>query len=92
MPEQSPNLNAYAESFVRTIKRECLSKLILFSERHVRHVIEEYVEHYNLERPHGGIDHQRPVEHDGQHSSRDGPVLCRQRLGGLLKSYYREAA
>ena len=52
MPKQSPNLNAYAESWVRSIKRECLDKMILFGERHVRHVIDEYVEHYNHERPH----------------------------------------
>ena len=66
--------------------------MILFGERHVRYVIEEYVEHYNLERPHGGIEHRRPVEPDGLPPCRDGPVLCRERLGGLLKSYYREVA
>jgi transposase InsO family protein len=91
MPKQSPNLNAYAESWVRTIKRECLNKLILFGERHVRHVIEEYVEHYNRERPHSGIEHHRPLEPE-KPPPRDGPVACRERLGGLLKSYYREAA
>ena len=90
MPKHSPNLNAYAESWVRTIKRECLHKMILFGERHVRHVIGEYVEHYNTERPHSGIDHDPPVR--PQPPSRDGPIICRERLGGLLKSYHREAA
>jgi len=92
MPKQSPNLNAYAESWVRSIKRECLDKMILFGERHVRHVIGEYVEHYNLERPHKGLDYLRPIEPDGLPDCRDGPIRCRERLGGLLKSYYRDAA
>jgi len=90
--KQSPNLNAYAESWVRSIKRECLDKMILFGERHVRHVIGEYVEHYNLERPHKGLDYLRPIEPDGLPDCRDGPIRCRERLGGLLKSYYRDAA
>jgi len=91
MPKQSPNLNAYAESWVRTIKRECLDKMILFGESHLRHVIEEYVEHYNTERPHQGIGNRLITEPPGP-PPRDGPVLCQERLGGLLKSYHREAA
>ncbi len=92
LPKQSPNLNSFAESFVRTIKRECLDKMVLFGERNVRHVIEQYMEHYNQERPHKGLDYRRPVETDESPGPRDGPVLCRERLGGLLRSYYREAA
>lgn len=92
MPKHSPNLNAYAESFVRNINRECLNRMILFGEDHVRHVVDEYVEHYNLERPHKGLDCRRPVESDESPSCRDEPVLCRERVGGLLKSYYRSAA
>ena len=91
MPKQSPNLNAYAESFVRTIKRECLNKIVLFGERHVRYVIDQYIEHYNLERPHKGLDYRRPIEPNVP-PLRDSPVKCRERLGGLLKSYYRQAA
>jgi len=91
MPKQSPNLNAYAESFVRTIKRECLSKMILFGEKHVHHVIEQFVEHYNLERPHKGLDHRRPVEPEVP-PPQEGQIACRERLGGLLKTYFREAA
>ena len=51
LPRRSPNLNAFAESFVRGIKRECLDKMILFGETHLRHVVSEYVEHYHGERP-----------------------------------------
>lgn len=92
IPKRSPNLNAYAESFVRTIKRECLDKMILFGQRHARYVIDQYVEHYNKERPHKGLGYLRPVEPDDEPPWRDGPVLCKERLGGLLKSYYRQAA
>ena len=91
MPKQSPNLNAYAESWIRNLKRECLNKMIFFGERHVRYVVEQYVEHHNKERPHKGLDYCRPIEPDVP-PPRHGPVRCHERLGGLLKSYYREAA
>ena len=91
LPPRSPNLNAYAERYVRTIKEGCLNRMIFFGERHVRHVVEQYVEHFNLERPHKGLGHRRPVE-PAEAPCRDGPVVCRERLGGLLKSYQREAA
>ena len=91
MPKQSPNLNAYAERFVRSIKSECLNKMVLFGEKHLRHVIDEYMAHYNTERPHQGIDNRRIIEPE-EPPSADGPVCCRERLGGLLKSYHREAA
>ena len=90
LPKQSPNLNPVAESFVRNIKRECLNKMILFGERHVRHVISEHIDHYLTERPHRGLGNVRIT--DSEPDTRDGPVLCRERLGGLLKSYYRQAA
>ena len=65
--------------------------MILFGERHVRHVIEEYAEHYNVERTHQGLDNAVPVCSEDP-LPRDGPIACRERLGGLLKYYYRDAA
>ena len=65
--------------------------MILFGESHVRHVIGQYVDHYNNERPHQGIGNRR-INEPPEPPPRDGPVVCRQRLGGLLKSYRREAA
>jgi len=91
LPKRSPNLNAFAECFVRAIKRECLDRMILFGERHVRYVIEQYSEHYNRERSHQGIDNEIP-DPPSDARPRDGPTACRERLGGLLKYYYREAA
>ena len=91
LPKRSPNLNSVAESFVRNIKRECLSKMVFFGERQLRHVIGQYVEHYLTERPHRGLDNRRITEPEEPPPAK-GPVLCRERLGGLLKSYYRKAA
>ena len=90
LPRWSPNLNAHCESWVRAIKSECLNKMILFGEKHVRYVIENYVEHYLKERPHRVLGH-RVIEPE-EPMPREGPVLCGERLGGLLKTYYREAA
>ncbi len=90
IPKQSPNLNAYAERFVWSIKHECLDKMVLFGESGVRHAIEQYVEHYHLERPHRVLG-RRIIEPDTPPPA-EGEVRCRERLGGLLKSYYREAA
>ena len=91
MPRWSPNLNAFSESWVRAAKRECLEKIVFFSECQIRYVLEQYVEHHNLERPHKGLGYRRPVEPD-MPLPRAGPIKCHERLGGLLKSYYREAA
>jgi hypothetical protein len=60
-------------------------------QEHVRHVIEEYVEHNNTERPHKSPEYRQPAEPAGSPLCRDGLVLCRERLGGLLKSYFRGA-
>ena len=83
-PYQAPNANAHAERFVRSIKEECLDRLILFGERHLRHVLPEYLEHYHRERNHQGlgnglIDATPP-------GSGLGKVLCDERLGGLLRT------
>lgn len=91
LPAHSPNLNAYAERFVRSIKSECLSKVIPLGERHLRLIVSEYVEHYHLERNHQGLGNQLVGRSRGQPPD-VGRVACRQRLGGMLKYYDREAA
>lgn len=91
MPKQSPNLNSVAERFVWGAKHGCLNHMILFSERHVRYVVQSYVDHYNTERPHQGLGNRRVIE-PPEPPPKEGPVRCRERLGGLLKTYYREAA
>ena len=91
MPKQSPNLNAVAERFIWGAKHGCLNKMILFGERHVRYVVQNYLEHYLRERPHQGLGNRRVIE-PATPAPKEGPVLCRERLGGLLKTYYRKAA
>ncbi len=89
LPPRSPNLNAFAERFVLSIKSECLDRMIPVGERHLRHAIDEFVDHYHVERTHQGLGNQLI---DGVSESRVGPVQRPERLGGLLSSYYREAA
>jgi len=87
-PFQAPNANAYAERFVRSIKEECLGRMILFGEEHLRHVLDEYVTHYHSERNHQGIGNQLI---DGQPSVGIGEVRCTAHLGGMLRYYHRAA-
>jgi transposase InsO family protein len=92
LPPRSPNLNAYAERWVRSVKEECLSRLILFGEASFRHVLTQYVEHFHHERNHQGKDNVLLFPIISQDTARQGPMQCRERLGGLLKYYTREAA
>ena len=91
LPPRSPNLNAYAERFVRSIKDECLSRVVLLGEGHLHRVVHEYVEHYHRERNHQGLDNQL-LERAPPLANTDAAVLRRERIGGLLNYYYREAA
>ena len=83
----SPNLNPFAERFVRSIKYECLHKMLIFGERHLRYVIENYVDHYHTERPHQGIGNNIIEPLPQGH----GEIVCHERLGGLLKCWRRAA-
>src|ERR1700704_4379960 len=91
LPASSPNLNAYAERWVRAVKEECLSKGILFGERSLRRALSNFVDHFHAERNHQGKGNVLlfPRVTDRQ---REGPVRCHERLGGLLRYYHREAA
>jgi transposase InsO family protein len=91
LPARSPNLNAYAERWVRSVKDECLSKVILFGERSLRRALNEYVDHYHAERNHQGKGNVLLFPQDRNVCFRR-PVQCRERLGGLLRYYHREAA
>jgi putative transposase len=91
LPARSPNLNAYAERWVRSVKEECLSKVVLFGERSLRRALSEYVEHYHAERNHQGKNNILLLPRDAD-ICREGPVRCRERLGGLLRYYHQEAA
>jgi len=90
LPPRSPNLNAYAERFVGSIRRECLSKLIPLGDRHLRRAVFEFVRHYNAERNHQGLENRLIEPADAANGS--GPIQRRKRLGGILSFYRREAA
>jgi len=93
LPPRSPNLNAHLERWNRSIKEECLSKLILFGEQSLRHVLAEYVAHFHRERNHQGRGNlillPTPDDRIGE---TNGTLCTRERLGGLLKFYHRAAA
>jgi putative transposase len=88
-PFRAPNCNAYAERFVRSIKEECLARVIPLGERHLRPTIAEFVTHYHAERNHQGIGNEliQPLGRADGH----GHVRRRQRIGGVLNYYYRAA-
>jgi hypothetical protein len=92
LPARSPNLNPHAERFVKSIKYECLNHFVFFGERHLRCVIKEYMAHYLEERFHQGLDGQLIRPKNADDDSVDGPIQCRQRLGGMLNYYHRQAA
>jgi transposase InsO family protein len=91
LPPRSPNLNAYAERFVRSIKEGCLDQMIFFGEDALRTAIREFVMHYHIERNHQGLGNRliAPIENI---ETKRGVVRRRQRLGGMLNYYYRDAA
>ena len=92
LPPRSPNLNAYAERWVRSVKEEALSRLILFGERALWHALNEYVTHFHHERPHQGKGNVILMPASHPRLQCNGPIRCRERLGGLLKYYDRDAA
>ena len=91
LPARSPNLNAYAERFVRSIKSECLAQIIPLGEQHLRLAVKEYTEHYHGERNHQGLDNRLIEEQQGV-VDMNSAVARHERPGGVLNSYERRAA
>jgi putative transposase len=87
-PYQAPNANAHAERFVRSIKEECLDRIIPIGERHFRRAVTEFVAHYHHERNHQGLDNALI---DDRYRPTGRQIRRRPRLGGLL-NYYERAA
>jgi hypothetical protein len=94
IPASSPNCNPFAERFVRTIRNECLNNFVVFGERHLRHLLREYLAHYLGERFHQGLDGRliAPSIASENDNSETEAIRCRSRLGGLLNYYHRVAA
>jgi putative transposase len=94
-PFQAPNCNAHAERFVRSIKEECLNRVVILGEAHLHRTLTAFVAHYHQERNHQGLDDRliapERLTPSGVNGPVRGPVLCRARLGGLLRYYHRAA-
>ncbi len=89
-PYRAPNCNAYAERFVRSIKEECLNRMVMFGERSLHRAIREFVQHYHLERPHQGLGNE-VIARDDRRPTSGTEVRCEERLGGILRHYRRAA-
>jgi putative transposase len=90
----APNLNAVAERWVQTVEHECLDHFVVFGEAHLGYLLEEFLAHYHLERPHQGVGNRTlsGAEPPEDATPTSGEVECQERLGGLLKHYRRRAA
>ena len=91
LPKRSPNLNGHIERFMRSIKEEGLRRLIFFGEKSLRTAVSEYLEHYHGERNHQGLGN-RLIDTDVAVGESTGALQQRERLGGMLRYYYRQAA
>ncbi len=89
IPRNAPNCNAYCESWVASVKRECLDHFMCFGEKHLDHIVQEYAEFYNCHRPHQGRRNE-PLTRSARHRNRR-KIVCQSRLGGLLRHYSRAA-
>ena len=97
---RAPNLNAYIERWIQSLKQEALNHFIVFGKKHFDHIVSEYVAYYHKCRPHQGLGNQllslprgRPDDEDDEALPLDpATIRCEHRLGGILKHYYREAA
>jgi transposase InsO family protein len=89
LPPRSPNLNSYAERFVKSIKSECLNHLILSSVKQLEYAVSQYCEYYHHERIHQSLGRIIEPKHN---LDENAEIQCVERLGGLLKSYHRLAA
>lgn len=89
-PCRAPNANANAERWIRSVREECLDKMLSINQAHLRRVMREYIAFFNEARPHQGLDQQIPVPPASRAAS--GPVRCRTVLGGIIHDYYRDVA
>jgi putative transposase len=91
LPPRSPNLNPNLERFMRSIKEECLERMILFGENSLRNAVDYFLTHYHTERNHQGLNNTI-IQPGSEIGKSQGEIACRNRLSGILRYYYRKAA
>ena len=91
IPRKSPNLNAYAERFIRSIPEECLNHLLLPNEKSLRHALREYEKYYNHERTHQGLDGEKIKPYVRDKGTKSSKIIRISRLGNILNHYYKSA-
>ncbi len=89
-PYHAPNANAFAERWIRSAREECLDKLLIINQAHLRRVMRDYIAFFNTARPHQGLDQRIPVPKMTHGNT--GPVRCRAVLDGIIHDYYRDTA
>ena len=91
LPPCSPNLSPHIERFMRSIKEEALSRMIFFGEDSLRNAVRQFLDHYHSERNHQSLGNCI-IEPPDEVGKATGEIQCRERLGGLLRYYHRDAA
>ena len=91
LPPRSPDLNPNLERFMRSVKEECLERMVFFGERSLHAAVIAFLTHYHAERNHQALDN-RLIDPGEEVGRTTGEVACRERLGGILRYYYRKAA
>jgi len=86
-PYRAPNAIALSERWVRTVRQECLNKILILNEGHLRQVLDEFLDYYNTRRPHQSLDQQSPFERP--QPERTGLIQKREILGGIVNDYFR---
>lgn len=92
LPPRSPNLNAFIERFIQTLKHECLGHFVILGQKHLDYLAAAFVEYYHTHRPHQAMENKPLLRLTDADPGGHGEVACEERLGGLLKHYYRKAA
>jgi putative transposase len=90
-PIRAPRANAYGERFIGSLRRECLDHILILSEQQLRRLVNEYVQYFNEDRPHQGINQRIPAKLESSRL-REGEIVARPVLGGLHHAYHRQAA
>ena len=86
-PIRAPNANSYMERWIRSVREECLDRVLVLNEAHLRRVLKEYINYYNRRRPHQGLEQQSPIPRPEPETT--GKVNRRKVLGGIINDYFR---